>query len=125
MTTGTPAVDARVAQVAPILRQYAAQAEAERRFAPEAMYALLDAGLLQTWVPKAYGGRELDPIPALHLFEELCRIDAAAGWIVGNSSAIASICSVLPDDGSAEIFPPPRTVVAGAWNPPGAAVRVA
>src|SRR5690348_15548144 len=93
-----------VAQVEPVLRRYAATAEADRQLAPEAITALLDAGLFQTWVPKALGGLEMGPLSALRMFEELSRIDAAAGWIVGNSSAIASICQVLPDEGAAEIL---------------------
>jgi alkylation response protein AidB-like acyl-CoA dehydrogenase len=120
----TPSPEQLVARVEPVLRQYAANAEAERQLAPEAVAALIDAGLFRTWTPRAYGGLEMDPIPALQMFEALSRIDSAAGWVAGNSSAIASFSQVFADDGSAEMFADPRTVVAGAYNPPGGAVPV-
>lgn len=111
-----------VARVEPVLRAYAPAAEAERRLAPEAMAAMLDAGVFRTWVPRAYGGLEMDPIPALQLFEELSRIDCAAGWVAGNSSSIASFAQVFPDEGAAEVFADPRVVVAGSSHPTGTAI---
>src|SRR6266545_7851392 len=100
-TTTSP--EEMLAQVDPIVRKYAMTAELERRLAPEAVDALIDAGLFRTWVPRAYGGLEMDPIPALKMFEELSRIDSAAGWVAGNSAAIASFGHAFPDEASAEI----------------------
>ena len=71
-----------VKDVEPVVRKYAAQAEANRRLAPEALKAIVNAGLMRTWTPKAYGGLEMDPIPAFKMFEALARIDSSAGWIV-------------------------------------------
>jgi alkylation response protein AidB-like acyl-CoA dehydrogenase len=113
-----------VARVEPVLREYAPAAEAERRLAPEAMAALIDAGIFRTWVPRAYGGLEMDPIPALKMFEELSRIDSAAGWVAGNSAAIASFGHAFPDAASAEISADPRAVMAGSATPSGAAIPV-
>lgn len=126
MTTqaSTPSVEELVAQVEPTIRRYAAAAEAERRLAPETVAALLDAGVMQTWVPRAYGGREMDPLPALRLFEEIARIDSAAGWIAANSSGIATLPMFLPAEGGAELFSQPRTLLAGGWFPPGRAEPV-
>jgi len=114
----------RVAKIEPILRAHAAQAEIERRLAPQAMAALHDAGIMRTWVPKAYGGLQMNPVPALKMFEEISRIDSAAGWIASNSSIIAFFCQVISDQGAAEMFSDPQTVVAGGWFPPGKAVPV-
>src|SRR3989442_10374079 len=108
----------RVAKIEPILRAHAAQAEIERRLAPQAMAALHDAGIMRTWVPKAYGGLQMSPVPALKMFEEISRIDSAAGWIASNSSIIAFFCQVISDQGAAEIFSDPQTVVAGGGVPP-------
>jgi alkylation response protein AidB-like acyl-CoA dehydrogenase len=120
----TAAVDARLAGLAPLIRQHAAHAEAERQLAPAVATALIDAGLFQTWVPKAYGGDEMDPLPALRLFEELARIDGSVGWVVPNSCSGAFAAALFPEDGAAEIFADPRTVIAGVLNPPGTAVPV-
>jgi alkylation response protein AidB-like acyl-CoA dehydrogenase len=122
--SSTSSPEAIIAQVEPLVRQYADIAEAGRQPAPEAMNAMIEAGLFRTWVPRTYGGLEMDPIPALKMFEELSRIDGAAGWVAGNSAAIASFVQIFPDQGSAEVFADPRTVVAGAYNPPGAAMPV-
>src|SRR5438094_340427 len=75
-TPSTP--DEIIAQVAPVLRQYAAQGEAERKLAPQAVEAMIDAGVFRAWIPRALGGLELDPIAALRLFEGLAHADGSA-----------------------------------------------
>jgi alkylation response protein AidB-like acyl-CoA dehydrogenase len=121
-TTATP--EDLVAQVEPVLRQYAGRAESERRLAPQAVNAILDAGLLKSLTPRAYGGFEMEPVAALRLFEAVSRIDSAAGWITANSSGIATLPMLLPAEGAAELFSQPRTLLAGGWFPPGKAVPV-
>jgi alkylation response protein AidB-like acyl-CoA dehydrogenase len=110
--------------VAPILREYAPEAEKERRLAPEAMAALIDAGLMRLWIPRAYGGMELDVVPALKVFEQVARIDSAAGWLVANQNGISTLGAMFPEEATAEMFADPRTVCAGAWFPPGIAEPV-
>ena len=124
MTATVPSTSDRVGKIESTVRTNAAQAEADRRLTPQAMAALHDAGIMRTWVPKTYGGLEMDPIPALKIFEEIARIDSAAGWIASNSSIIAFLCQIINDQGSAEMFSDPRTLVAGGWFPPGKAVPV-
>src|SRR5438874_10052085 len=82
--------DTMIREVDPVLRKYAAQAEADRRLAPEAINAIVEAGLMRTWTPRAYGGLEMHPVPAFKMFEAIAGIDSAAGWIVANSSTIAN-----------------------------------
>jgi len=112
-----------VTNVAPVVRKYAPQAEANRRLAPEAIKAIVDAGLMRTWTPKAYGGLEMDPISALKMFETLARIDSAAGWIVANSSIISSF-SWYPAEANQEMRTDLRGFPAGSWFPPGTAESV-
>lgn len=117
-------VAARMIQnVEPVLRKYAAQAEVDRRLSREAVNAILDVGLTRTWTPKAYGGLEMDPIPALKMFESIARIDSAAGWIVANSCGISSF-SWYPSDANQEMREDPRGFPAGGWFPPGTAEPV-
>src|SRR5437764_12375875 len=82
-----------VAQIEPTLRRYAPAAEAERRLAPEAMAAMVEAGVFRSLVPRAYGGLELEPLAALRMFEAIARIDSAAGWLAANQSGIATIAA--------------------------------
>jgi alkylation response protein AidB-like acyl-CoA dehydrogenase len=112
-----------ISEVEPVLRKYAAQAEADRRLAPEAITAILDAGLMTTWTPKHYGGLEMHPIPAFKMFEALARIDSAAGWIVATSCGIASF-SWYPVDANKEMRADQRGFPAGSWFPPGTAEPV-
>jgi indole-3-acetate monooxygenase len=117
-------VQEMVAQVEPTLRGAAAAAEADRQLPPAVVDTLVDAGVFQTWIPRAYGGLEMDPLPALRLFEEVARIDGSAGWVVSNCAFGAFFCQVFPEDGAAEVFADRRTVLAGVANPPGSAVPV-
>lgn len=118
-----PIAETMVRDVEPIVRKYAAQAEANRRMAPEAVRAIVDVGLMRTWTPKAYGGLEMDPISAFKMFEALARIDSAAGWIVANSSIIASF-SWYPAEANREMRMDLRGFPAGSWFPPGTAEPV-
>jgi alkylation response protein AidB-like acyl-CoA dehydrogenase len=69
MTRATLFPESIVAQVAPVIRQYADQGERDRRLAPEVVDAMLDAGVFRAWVPQALGGLEMDPVSAMRLFE--------------------------------------------------------
>jgi alkylation response protein AidB-like acyl-CoA dehydrogenase len=59
------------------------------------------------------------------VIERISAIDSAAGWnlqitgIAGPTTA-----ALLPDEGAREIFSDPNAVIAGGFNPPGAAVAV-
>src|SRR5438034_87100 len=108
-----------VARIEAVLRENAGLADAERNLPKAAMAAMLEAGIFRTWMPRAFGGMEMPPTPAIQIFEEIARIDSAAGWIASNSCAITTFCQVLPDAGSSEIFADPDNVLAGAWFPPG------
>jgi alkylation response protein AidB-like acyl-CoA dehydrogenase len=113
-----------VRKVEPVIRQYRAQAEAERRLAPETMQAIVAAGIMQAWVPRAYGGLEMDPITAMDMFEEISRIDGAAGWVVSQCSILAYLGCLFPAEANQEMHAAPNQIFAGAWNPPGRAEPV-
>lgn len=114
-----------VKRLEPVLRENAMAAEAERNLTKAAMAAMVETGIFRTWMPRAFGGLEMAPTPAIQLFEEIARIDSAAGWVASNSCAITPLCQVLPDAGATEICADPDTVLAGGWFPPGSAVPVA
>src|SRR5581483_4689219 len=70
----------RVRVIEPVLRRHSAQAENQRRLSSEATDAMRKQGLFRLWKPRSLGGLELDPSTAFALFEEVSRIDSAAGW---------------------------------------------
>src|SRR5205085_12026708 len=107
-----------VQQVAPVLRASAADSEAARRLAPEAMAALIDAGILRALLPATYGGAELGPVHGVRLFEELATIDSAASWVGMISAVGAWLMVLLPPQAAEEILADPRAVVNGSLFPP-------
>jgi indole-3-acetate monooxygenase len=106
-----------VKRLEPVLRENAALADAERNLPKAAMAAMVEAGVFRTWMPRAFGGLEMVPTLAIQMFEEIARIDSAAGWIASNSCAITPLCQVLPEAGAAEICADPDTVLAGGCSP--------
>ena len=52
----------RVKDIAPIIREHAAEAEEKRRLSRPVVDAMLQAGLYSMSSPKAFGGLELDPL---------------------------------------------------------------
>ena len=78
-----------VERIRPTLEECSAQAERERRLPDAAYDAMLDAGLFRMLAPKAYGGLERHPVPALEVFEALSRIDSSAAWNLNISGATA------------------------------------
>lgn len=124
MTATTVTPEEMLKRVEPTLRRYAPIAEAQRQLPLELTNVLIDAGMFRVWTPRAFGGLELDPILSFQLFEELSRIDGSTGWVVGNSALGPYVSQMLPDEGAAEVLADPRTVIAGVYNPPGAAVPI-
>jgi hypothetical protein len=69
-----------VAALEPVIREHSAEAERERRLSAAVANAMRDHGLYRTWRPKAFGGYEADPMTAFRMFEDVSRLDSAAGW---------------------------------------------
>ncbi|HZU75229.1 MAG TPA: acyl-CoA dehydrogenase family protein, partial [Dehalococcoidia bacterium] len=121
MTATTPAtrealVHELVQRVAPAVRASAAASEAGRRLAPEAMAALIDAGIFRTLLPATYGGADLGPVYGAKLIEEVSRIDSAAGWITMICATGSWLTVVLPPQAADEMLADPRAVVCGSFN---------
>lgn len=122
-TTARPDLLEAVSRVAPVIREHAAAAEAERRIPTASYGAMNDAGLFSMIAPAAYGGLEVHPREALIVWEAVARIDVAHGWNLMMNQAAAAFAAWLPAEGAAELFADGPTTVAGALNPPAAAVR--
>ena len=74
--------------LAPQLSARAREGERLRTLPADLVDALRTAGLLNLTTPRALGGRELSPLRAIEVIEELSRADGSAGWLtlVGNST---------------------------------------
>lgn len=129
MTTTVSASDTDVAsqlldaveRLRPTLEAHAAEAEVNRKMAPEVMAALVDSGLLRMWIPRALGGLEVAPNAALAVMEALARIDPATGWVVSNCVFITTLYQFLPPAVMEELLGDPKAVTCGSFVPPGTA----
>jgi alkylation response protein AidB-like acyl-CoA dehydrogenase len=81
----------RARALLPYLADRCAESERLRRLSPESFAAIRDAGLFRVFVPKRYGGLELDPIEAFDVYAEIGRADGAASWV----NMILATCSWL------------------------------
>jgi len=121
-TMPEPDLLARLEALAPVIRQHAAVSERERRLAPPVAEALRDAGFFRMFRPRARGGLGLDPVTEFRVGEALARIDSAAAWNVQVCNAGELYGGWFSDEATEEIFGPPETVMAGAFNPPRRAI---
>jgi alkylation response protein AidB-like acyl-CoA dehydrogenase len=113
-----------VHQIGPILRQHSREAERARRLPDEVANAMRERGLYRLWRPRVFGGLEVDPMSGIRIFEELSRLDSAAGWNVQLSCAWDPLGAWFSDDGAREVFGDPHAILGGAFFPPRRAVPV-
>jgi alkylation response protein AidB-like acyl-CoA dehydrogenase len=86
---------------------------------------LADAGFYGMFIPRAYGGHELDPLAALPLIEELACADGAVGWCVLIAAQSAAYTAALTPEVDAALWASgPRVICAGTGRPEGRAVAV-
>jgi alkylation response protein AidB-like acyl-CoA dehydrogenase len=88
------------------------------------MNAMREHGLYALWRPKVFGGLEVDPMAAFRVFEEVSRIDSAAGWNLVVSCSFDCVGAWFSDEGAREIFGHPDVILAGAFFPARKAVPV-
>jgi alkylation response protein AidB-like acyl-CoA dehydrogenase len=118
LVRGEARVQELVQRVAPALRASRGASEAARRLAPEAMEALIGAGIMRALIPAVYHGSELGPVYGVKLFEELAYIDSAAAWVGAINAAAAWLIGMLPSQAGDEIVTDARSVVNGSLFPP-------
>jgi indole-3-acetate monooxygenase len=115
----------RVKQIAPIIREHAAEAEQQRHVARPVVDAMLEAGLYAMARPRAFGGLEADPVTMLRVVEEVARHDSAAAWNLQISVGAHFNLAGLPDEGVAEILNShPSTIIHGTFSAGRPAIAV-
>jgi alkylation response protein AidB-like acyl-CoA dehydrogenase len=108
----------RVRALAPMIREYAAGGEEDRRLPLPVFEGLVSAGLYNMARPKAFGGLELDPITMFEVIEEIARHDAATAWNVQIATGGQVFVTWLSDEAASEIVASnPNWVVAGSFSP--------
>jgi alkylation response protein AidB-like acyl-CoA dehydrogenase len=117
---------ARVAAIAPLLDQTAAESEKLRTLCPEAVEALHEAGLFGLWGPTEVGGYDTDLATQTDVMIAVARADMSACWtLMIGTTASAMMAAGLPEEGLAEVFGGPRLpTAAGSLKPSGMAEPV-
>jgi alkylation response protein AidB-like acyl-CoA dehydrogenase len=112
-----------VDRLAPLIKEHAPSAEANRRLSTAVYDGMMEAGLFGMLAPRAYGGLELHPADAMAVWEAVARLDPSAAWNLVMNQAIAATVAWLPEAGAREVLRDGPTTIAGALNPPAAARR--
>jgi len=113
----------RVAEIAALLDETAAESEQLRTLCPEAVTALHEKGLFGLWSPLEVGGYDADFVTQVDVMIEVARADMSACWtmMIGASLA-AAMATGLPDEGLGEVFSGSRFATgAGSLKPSGRA----
>jgi 3-hydroxy-9,10-secoandrosta-1,3,5(10)-triene-9,17-dione monooxygenase len=71
----------RASDLRPLLEQYAARTEAERRIPQEIIEALEDAGLFELMVPRRFGGHAVSMETVLRVSAELAKACPSTSWV--------------------------------------------
>jgi alkylation response protein AidB-like acyl-CoA dehydrogenase len=118
--TSPAAVLDAAAQLAPSIRDRAAEIESSRRLPTDLLDALKRAGCFRIVHPRSHGGIGADLVTALTLYESLARADGSTGWTVMIGSAAWCDLAGLPRPSFDQLFAADQDVIiAGAFNPTG------
>ena len=89
MAIGQATVVEGIRELAPRLRERAAETERLGTLPPDLVEDARRAGLFRLATPRTLGGLELEPATVVAILEELARADGSAGWtiLIGNLTA--------------------------------------
>ena len=110
-----------VRDLAPSIAKRNDEIEQMRRLPDDIVEELRAARLPQTWLPRAYGGDQVDPVTGHEVIETLAYADASVGWCMCRTVFSGGATRVLAPAGAAEIFADPSTFIARVMHPPGRA----
>jgi len=111
-----------IRDLAPGITKRAAEIEASRRIPGDIVEALKSTGVFRMFVPRSYGGLELDLPAGLKILVELAKIDGSVGWNAMTSSNGSLFAPYLPQQTYETIYRSgPDVIFAGATQPAGTA----
>jgi alkylation response protein AidB-like acyl-CoA dehydrogenase len=107
--------------LAPAIRAARDDIERGRRLPSALLQAMHDAQLFRLFIPRAFGGLEVDPVTSMRVVEIVAAADGAAGWTLMIGTTYGVWAALLPGATAREIYGPHDAVVAGALRPSGRA----
>ena len=119
--TQPPSVLESARKLMPMVRECAAETEANRELPKPLFHALADAGFYLMCVPRAVGGLEIDFPTYIQVLEELGKGDASTAWTISQGANWGTYSARMARDTAREIWiDTPRSVVS---NTPGATAK--
>ena len=111
-----------IEELRPAITAPASEIETSRRLPADIVEVLKLVGVFRMFVPRRYGGLELDFPAGLEILVELARIDSAVGWNAMTSSNGSLFSPFLPQQTYEHIYQDgPDVIFAGATQPVGTA----
>jgi alkylation response protein AidB-like acyl-CoA dehydrogenase len=112
----------RIHQVVPLIAERAAEAEAQRKPADDVIDALKRTGVFRSFVPKEYGGYEIDLELFLDIGVSVSEACPSTGWITTFYMEHNWLLGLFDDELRREIFTAQPFILApGTVNPSGEA----
>src|SRR5438270_2200397 len=118
-----PALEAANA-LAPIIAAAGDEIERRRQLPPPIVDKLLEHRMFRLLLPRSIGGWELDLPTYVRVMEVVGHADASTGWCLNQSGGLCFLAAHLCDEGRADVYGDPRSVVANGQGPDNTAVRV-
>lgn len=117
---------ARARELAPRLKERAADTEELRRLPPETEMELHEAGFFRMLQPASVGGAELDYVALIDVVEEIAKGDAAVAWNVSNLGSHHWMLAMFPPEAQDKVWSDsPDALIASSFIfPAGRAKRV-
>ncbi|WP_173922425.1 acyl-CoA dehydrogenase family protein [Agromyces sp. Marseille-P2726] len=125
IATGADFVE-RAKSIAHIIEAEAETSERETDVTDIAAEAMKEQGLFWMFVPRHYGGGQVDIVTGLEVIEEVSRADGSTGWVLmATSIGTRNSAFFLPKEGADDLFAgPTKAITAGYAAPLGTAVEV-
>ena len=101
--------------------ELSAETERLRRLPDELAGALVDSGVLRTWIPRRYGGDEASVLDGLDLIEGLAYHDGSTAWCAMIALTTSLTAASLAPEVAQEIYGDPAAVTGGYALPAGTA----
>src|SRR5579864_4897346 len=105
----------RARELQPMLRAGGDEIERHRQLPEAIVEALVERGIFKMLLPRSIGGAELDPLTYTAVLETLGQADGSTAWSLGQNSGCSMTAPYLAHEIAAEVFGPPRGIL--AWGP--------
>lgn len=116
---------AAVRQLAPALRERAAETEALRRVPEASVKELAQAGFFRLLQPRAYGGLAADPAVFYAAVKEIAKACGSTGWVASVVGVHPWHLALFDQRAQEEVWgQDPKTLIASSYAPTGKATPV-